>query len=422
MSHKNQASTLVKVVQPVDIEIGDNYSLDAFGRLRISEPHTVFESKLIFDNSPLFWDDQEVTGSGTTSIHSVNTASIVLAVGAVAGKRVRQTFSRPNYQPGKSQLILMSGNLRVSGGGSGITSACGIFDAGNGIFFQSKDNDINVVLRSKTTGSAVDDTVSQNSWNLDTLDGLGPSGHKVDFTKSQIFMIDYEWLGVGRVRLGLVLNGIPIYCHEFDNSNKLSGVYMSTPNLPLRYQIENDGTGAASSMRQICSTIVFEGGRTEIGEARWASTGGAALVTDTENVIYALVGIRLKSSHIGHTIEIQNIALQIQTASEFLEWLLLFNPTVAGSFTYGDQTNSGVQIALGATANTVTGGIQVLGGYDETGNNPSGGGGSANEVNNALLLGSAIDGTLDTLVLCVRPIGGAAALSVEGGISWRELT
>ena len=415
-------STLVKVVQPVDIEIGDNYSLDAFGRLRISEPHTVFESKLIFDNSPLFWDDQEVSGSGTTSTHSVNTASIVMAVGTAVGKRVRQTFIRPNYQPGKSQLILMSGNLCVSGGGLGITSACGLFDDNNGIFFQAKDNDINVVIRSKTTGSPVDDSVSQVNWNLDTLDGLGPSGHRVDFTKSQIFMLDYEWLGVGRVRLALVLNGIPVYCHEFDNSNKLTGVYMSTPNLPLRYQIENDGTGIASSMRQICSTIIFEGGRTEIGETRWASTAGAALVTDTENVIYALVGIRLKSSHIGHTIEIQNIATQIQTASEFIEWSLLFNPTVAGSFIYGDQTNSGVQISLGATANTVTNGIAILGGFDQTGNQASGGGGSANEINNALLLGSAIDGTLDTMVLCVRPTGGAAAMSVEGGIAWRELT
>ena len=421
MSHTPQPSTLVKVAQPLDIEIGNNYSVDAFGRLRISEPHTLFDSKLIFDKASLFWDDQEVSGSGTTSTHSVNEASVTLGVGSDAGKRVRQTFMRPNYQPGKSQLILMTGNLCTSGGGSGVTSDFGIFDDNNGIFIQNKDNIINVVLRSKVTGSVVDEIVSQAGWNLDTLDGLGPTGIKIDFTKSQILMIDFEWLSVGRVRVALVLGGIPVYFHEFNNANKLSGAYMSTPNLPLRYQIENDDKGPASTMRHICSTVISEGGRTALGIIRWASTAGVALITDAENTLFALIGIRLKSSHIGHSIEINNIALQIQTASELLEWVLILNPTVAGTFTYSDQPNSGVQIALGATANTVTGGTQLLGGYDETGNNASGGGGSSNEINNAILLGSAIDGTLDTMVLCVRPIGGVSAISVEGGIDWREL-
>ena len=78
---------------------------DAFGRLRTSEPYTIFDSKQIFDNQPLFWDDQEESGSGTTSVHDADAARTRIGVAnTTAGKRTRQTFMRFNYQPGKSQL------------------------------------------------------------------------------------------------------------------------------------------------------------------------------------------------------------------------------------------------------------------------------------------------------------------------------
>ena len=418
---RDKPSMLVQQHLGVGAELSRDYQEDAFGRLRVSSPETLFDSKMLFDNSPLFWDDQEVSGSGTNSTYSSDEAAVTLSVGTAAGKRVRQTFMRPNYHPGKSQLILMTGNLCLSGGGSGITSSFGIFDTDNGIFLQHKDGIVNVVLRSKVTGSVVDKVIPQSSWNLDKLDGSGQSKIRLNPTKSQILMIDFEWLSVGRVRASLVLDGIPRYFHEFRNDNAVAGAYMSTPNLPLRYQIENDGTGIASTMYHICSTIISEGGSESIGALRWTSTAGTQLVTNAEGTIFALLGIRLKSDHIGAGVEIDHIALQIQTASEYLEWILMLNPTVASAFTYGDQTNSAVQTATGTTANTVTGGTKLTGGFSETGNNSSGGNTLLNHIQNAIRLGSKIDGTVDEMVLCVRPIGGAAAMDVEGGIAWREL-
>ena len=415
------ASTEVKVTNPIRIKSEDGPTADAFGRLRVAEPQTIFDSKLLYDAAPLLWDDIELSGAGTASNFSVPTASSVLSVGAnTAGVRIRQTFRRMNYQPGKCQQIIMTGNLRLTGGGPGITSAFGLFDDDNGILLKDNEGIVECILRSNTTGSPVNRTIPQSEWNLDTLDGNGPSGIRLDFTKSHLIMIDYAWLGVGRVRMGVVIKGCLIYFHEFDNSNILDVSYMSTPDLPLRYQITNDGTGQASSLRHMCCTVISEGGRNPSGVLRWESSAGAAVTTDAENIIFAIIGLRLKSDHLSAEILLNRVGLSIQTTGEKAEWLLIFNPTVASTFAYADVTNSALQVAHGATLNRVTGGTIVTGGYVETGQMVTGGDNIAEELKNAMLLGSSILGVRDTVVLCVRPIGGVSALDVEGGLGWRE--
>ena len=401
------------------MKFGDSPSIDAFGRLRVSNPETIFESKQIFDNAPLFWDDREESGGSTTSTHSTAKASSTMAVAnTTAGVRTRQTFERFNYQPGKSHLILMTGVLDETGGGSGITRAIGYFDDNNGLFFEDDEGTIKVVRRTKVTGSIVNSKVAQSSWNLDVMDGTGPSGITVDWTKSQIFMIDFEWLSVGRVRFGLVIHGIPVYVHELLNANTLNVAYMSTPNLPCRYRIENDGTGAASTMVHICATVTSEGGAHDLGVLRYKSTEGTHVDCTDQNVIYAIVGIRLKSAAIGGTVKMVATSLAEHAGTKNAEWILKWNPAVAGTFTYGDETNSLVQTATGASANTVTGGTDIDGGHFSTDKK----GGSAGEIlEDALTLGAKIDGTVDEIVLCVRPIGGSSAIDVEGSLTWREL-
>jgi len=136
-------------------ELAVNNPKDAFGRLRVSEPFTVFDGKQINDNLPLFWDDQEVSGSGTSSTYSMANARSRLAVSAsTAGKRVRQTFMRFNYQPGKSQLVFMTGGLGAANGG--ITEDIGIGDDDNGLFFRHEDGTFKVTTKTSTSGSAVD--------------------------------------------------------------------------------------------------------------------------------------------------------------------------------------------------------------------------------------------------------------------------
>lgn len=151
----------------VDVRTQDSPSVDAFGRWRVSNPETHFDSKLIFDNDPFFWDDVEFSGSGTSSTHSAATASVTLGVSnTTAGSRVRQTFMRFNYQPGKSQMVMMTGVLNKTGGGTGITRRIGLFDANNGLFFEDAAGAYKVVRRTAVTGSPVDNTVAQSSLRL----------------------------------------------------------------------------------------------------------------------------------------------------------------------------------------------------------------------------------------------------------------
>ncbi len=412
-------------IQRVLIGSDDGPAVDAFGRFRVSQPVTTFDSKLLHgSNQPLFWDEV-LTGTMAVAGPTVNKPYIDwTSTDVTAGSRTRQTFRRFNYQPGKSQLVLMSAILELaSGTKTGCVRQVGMFDDDNGAFFESNAGIINVVTRSKDSGSAVDSSVAQASWNIDTLDGgdhaSNPSGLNLDITKAQIFVIDFQWLSAGRVRFGIEISGNIVYVHETEVANTGTIPWSSTSNLPLRYAITTTTNSGVCSMRVICSSVVAEGGTDDIGIVRYKSTAGATVVTAVENTVYAVIGIRLKTDFIGTTVKMLRMAMQSQTNSEFLEWVMLFNPTVAGTFTYGDLSNSAVQTALGATANTVTGGFELAGGFVQSGKD---GGSDSATMPSALVLGSAIDGTLDTIVLCARPIGGVAAADVEGSMTWRELT
>lgn len=412
------------------IAAADSPSIDAFGRWRVSNPQTLFDSKNIFDdpdlassveNQPLFFDNQETSGSGTSTTYDNDTASQTISVAnTTAGVRVRQTKRRFNYQPGKSQLIFQTFVLGTSG--TGIIRREGVFDEENGLFLEDNEGTYRFVRRTFTSGSAVDNAVAQTNWNIDPLDGTGPSGITLDFTKTQILATDFEWLGVGRVRMGFVIDGKFYYAHEFLNANSLAEVYMSTPNLPIRSEIRNDGTGAAASLIQICSSVISEGGSQDLGFVRAVDTNGTHVDCDVENTEYAILGVRLKQNYLGATVKLVEGAAQLQTASDQGIVRIRVNPTVAGTFTYSDVSQSAIQLATGATANTVTGGYSISSGFVQSGSAAAGASGSGvRQFNDVFALGSLIDGTSDTLVLTFQPIAGTTNADVEGSLSIREL-
>jgi len=404
----------------------DSPSIDAFARLRVSEPHTIFDTKNIFDddaiagtaeNQPLFWDNQQTSGGSTTTVYNVNQAKQTLSVAnGVAGVRVRQTLQRFNYQPGKSQLIFITFNLNDLYEGN--NKRVGLFDENNGIFLEGSGTDLNIVRRTYTSNETVDNQVIQSSWNIDPMDGTGPSGITLDCTKTQILIIDFEWLGVGRVRTGFVIDGLIYYVHEFLNANNLTTVYMSTPNLPIRYEIENTGTGPADSIDCICSSVISEGGVEELGMVRSASTS-TLVDANAAGTTYALIGLRLKSAYKGATVNILAMSMMETAGSKDILWSLQYNPTVAGAFTYNNLSNSAVQVAYGATANTVTNGKIIASGFFNSANGGISGVASQN-INTALKIGTKIDGTQIPIVLCATPIVVTNA-DVYGSLTWREL-
>lgn len=387
--------------------------LDTFGRLQVGLPQTLFDSKHIYDNQPLFWDDQQISGASTTSTYSQNRASVTLGVNAqTAGSRVRQTFRSFNYQPGKSQLVLMTGV--IGSGNTSVTKRWGYFNEANGLFFEQVGTTLKVVRRSSATGSPVDTAVNQGSWNIDNLDGTGPSGLTLDITKSNIYVIEFQWLGVGSVFFAIKIGKLLVAVHEFQNANNLSSVYMSSGNLPLRWEIQSAGGGANTtvSIEHICCSVLSVGGQEKLGVSRSLSTQGTRLVASASGTLYAMIGIRLKSTALTASVFVESISVIAESVDDF-EWEILLNPTVAGTFTFSDVTNSVIQSAFGATANTVTGGTLLASGFAKDSTPIS------EVLNNALTIGATIAGVADRLVLCIRPL--SAGLNTQGSLTYREL-
>lgn len=394
-------------------------SVDAFNRWRVSGLETAFESKRHLTAQTLLWADAETSGSGTSSAFSANEAATTLSVGATtAGVRTNQTKQRFNYQAGKS--IKIDCTFSEFDTATGITKRVGYFDANNGIFLESAEGTVRLVRRSYVTGSAVDSVVNQSAWD-DPLDGTGASGVTIDWTKTQIMVIDLQWLGVGSVRLSFVVNGTAVAAHELHHANSLATVYMSTPNLPVRYEIENDGTGLADDFVAICSDVSIEGTQNQTGLQFLARTA-SAISCATAGTIYPLLAIRLKSARVGTVVDLTKVSILETTGDNYL-WSLYFNPTVTGgSFSFSSvNAESSVEYALGNGTLVITGGtgVEFDGGFISNSNQRTAG--IVNQaINNALRLGVDLAGALDEIVLAYTPL--AASSSVYALMQWNELS
>lgn len=386
---------------------------DAFGRLRMSAPETIFDSKQLYDNLPLFYDDQAVSGAGTSSTYSSARASSLLGVSAnTAGKRVRQTFRRFNYQPGKSQEIMLT--FVGNNAGAGIITEVTYGDDDNGIGYTRINGVDYLFLRSALSGTTtLVELTNGNLWTSKFPD--------INFTKAQILIIDFEWLGVGTVRVGFVVDGVIWYFHAFNHANKITSVYMSTPNLPIRYSIENDGTGAAASLEQICSVVISEGGTQATGLTLAGSRGNSTIATPAENVWYPLMSGRLKSTHFGVTIQPTDIFVVADGATDF-EIGLFYEPSIAepDAASWVPVLNSAIEYDISRTVTNIVSGGTLLNVALTSQTNQARG--VSVTFRNRLTLGAFIDGTPTELVVAVRRVsGGTTSRAFLAAVNWAEL-
>jgi hypothetical protein len=310
----------------------DEEQLDAFSRLRVSNPTSQLYTQHQYDKNPLIWDE-ELTGAAT-STHDADNSGVDLAVTTASGdKGVHQTIEHYRYQPGKSQQIFMT--FTMAAAQTNLEQRVGYFDDADGIFLEQTGSTIQIVKRSSTSGSAVDTAVAQASWNLDTLDGTGASGLTLDLTKSQILSIDLQWLGVGRVRVGFDIAGRIILAHEFLNANSISGPYMTTANLPATYEIENTAViSSAATLKCGCAAISSEGGLSLDRGFPFSvdSTLGAGLHTIGASTEVPVLAIRPKATF-------NSIANHTDIFLENVEAFALGQPCLAR--TYYDPTVTG---------------------------------------------------------------------------------
>lgn len=400
------------LLRQLDTVYKDGANLDAFGRLRVASPETLFDSKCLFSKRPLFWDE-DLTATGT-STYDVNRATVVLEVPASGDKVIRQTKEFFNYQPGKSQVAMISFN--ECGHEVNTLKRIGIFYENDGIFFEDDGTDYKIVLRTSTSGAPADTAITQLNWNLDTMDGNGISAVTIDFTKTQILLIDYEWLGVGRVRCGWVIDGKTYYFHEFLNANNETVVYMATPNLPIRYEIEATGVPVGTpKLEAICSTVITENGhkpRGMIYSISNASTGLSVTGSSQES----LIQLRIRSSRIrcGSIIPI-DMSVLCTTATNFM-WSVRLNPTVAGGAASWQSVGDDSIVEYDVTQNgTVSGGTIIASGYASTDINQA-----QASLESSIHAAANIAGTSDVIVLSVLNLA-AGAETFYGSLIWQEL-
>ena len=339
-------------------------SYDAFTRFRVSEPQIIFDCKLLYDKQSLFWDDARTAGNGTSSVFNSNQASVTLSVSSnVVGTHVRQTYQRFVYQPGKSQLILMTGIFGSNE--EGVTKRLGCFDNSNGVFFQTgpASDDFYIVKRTSVSGTPVDTRIPQREWNKNKLQSTDVIS--LDKSKANIYYFNYEWLGVGDVFCGVVLGGKYISLHEFYVSNSQATVSLSVPNLPLRYEISNNGTGKADQLVCICTSVMSEGGQENIGYIYSVDRGTTPLSVTTSGVIYPILSIRLMPGKTALNVFLENISIVTTSNNVLYRWTIYVNPTFSGAaLTWTSYPNNHFQFNnTASTTTSITGGTLLYSGY-----------------------------------------------------------
>lgn len=320
--------------------------IDAFGRLRVSQPYTLFDSQNRYTADSQF---STATGTGGSTTYLANESTVRLDVTTSSGSYVyRQSFRSFPYQPGKSLLVLAT--FVMNAAKANLRQRVGYFNTENGVFFQQDGFIKSFVLRSYVTGSVSDArTVNQADWNVDKLDGTGPSGLTLAVNTAQILFMDFEWLGVGTVRCGFIINGEYIICHKFQNANVLQNVYMTTAILPIRYEIENTGTTpSASSLKQICSSVMSEGGYDAVDALSVARR--TTQLTNIDTTFLPLISIRLKSTRLGAVV-LPHVYQFLPVTNQNYEVVMVKNPTLTGaSWVTADFEN--VEYDVSATAYT----------------------------------------------------------------------
>ena len=385
-------------------------NLDAFGRLRVSQPYTLFDSQNRYAADPQF---DTSTSTGGTATHLSNESSVSMAVTTTSGSEVvRQTFRVFPYQPGKSLLLLAT--FKMDTAKANLRQRVGYFNTGNGVFLEKNGTGVpRFVVRTSTSGSASDARyVDQTSWNGDKLDGTGTSGITIDLTTTQILFLDFEWLGVGSVRCGFVINGQFVVCHTFHNANIQTAVYMTTAILPVRYEITNTGTTASSSaMKQICSSVMSEGGYEAVSQEYVARMTAATTGTFLTTTFKPLVSIRLASTALGSVILPYNLNF-LPTTSDNYELALFENATLTTPTWTAISNNSKVEQDIASTS--MTGGSLVYSEFTtgKSGRVPLA---TGSGYNWDLQLGCSLTNVSDIYTLAARTLtstgGGIGALS-----------
>ena len=338
-------------------------SQDAFGRLRVSEPLTLFDSSHRYSDNGLWVSASGVSGNSSfNSDQGLINLNVTNASGSYISRETTKVFA---YQPGKS--LFNMNTFVMSPAKTNLRQRVGYFSTLNGLYLELDDNTLTFVKRTSVGGSISEEKIPQSQWNGDKLDGTDASGFTLDITKAQILWMDLEWLGVGSVRIGFVINGKFILCHTFHHANIIDSTYITTACLPLRYEIENkNSTTGSSTLKQICSTVLSEGGYELRGAQRQVDLPlNAPRTCTTANVNYPAISLRLKSSpnKLDSIVILSAVNIVGEGNNGIFNWKLIANGTTSGGSWVSPSLDSSVQYNTSGTSFSIGNGRTIAGGY-----------------------------------------------------------
>jgi hypothetical protein len=342
-------------------------NLDAFGRVRVSNPFTLFDSSHRYSDNNLWSTDTTGTAAAT---FSADEGLVNLTVGSASGDEVvRETIKVFAYQPGKSLLVMSTFVMGTAK--AGLRQRVGYYGSANGFYIEREGSSVYFVERSSVTGVVTNTQVPQAEWNQDTLDGNGPSGITLDLSKSQILYMDIEWLGLGTARMGFIIDGVFVPAHNFNHANLTTTTYITTASLPLRYEMANTAaTSGASTLKQVCSTVISEGGFALTGLQQAIGIPITAPITlTTAGTYYPLVSIRLKTTRLDAIVVLTALSILALSNNVNYEWRLVASGTTTGGTWTSAGTNSGVEYNI--TGTSFTGGRVLAAGYTQGSNQGS---------------------------------------------------
>ncbi len=353
---------------PIPVSIGGT-NVDAFGRLRTSNPLTLFDSSHRFSDNNLWVNG--ITGTAAATFNP-DEGLVDLTVGTANGDEIiRETTKVFSYQPGKSLLVMNTFVFGVAK--TNLRQRVGYFGAANGLYFERKGTSLYFVERSSVTGSVINTPVAQSEWNQDPLNGTGPSGITLDATKAQILYIDIEWLGLGTCRLGFIIDGVFVPAHNFNHANLITTTYITTASLPLRYEMKNDGApnpATTSTLKQVCSTVISEGGYELRGLQQAIGTDILTPRTlTTAGTLYPVISIRLKSTRLDGIVILTALSIMGITNNANYQWRVVASGTTTGGTWVSAGTSSAVDYNITGTA--TTGGRILASGYFQGSNQGS---------------------------------------------------
>jgi hypothetical protein len=396
LTYQNVNETIGKVMY------ADSASNDAFSRLRISNTNTLFDGALVDNCHNEIFDISFVNGANFTYNQTQSTMTFDVSRSGQFVKR--QSHFRARYQPGKSLLILASfyfGTFIPSGAYQRI----GFFDEDEGIYLQQDSSGISWNLKSESIGTTI--PVSQSNWNIDSLNGSGPSGITLDLTQTNIIVIDLQWLGVGRIRVGFQNKGRIIYCHQF-NIDDLSYPYIRTPYQPVRTEVGTITNQSQNvSVKQICCSMISEGGYDPVGYLR------SYIMENTKETNISsytpILSIRLKQPF--YRGQIFPISFSVSASNQLVFLKLFYRCSLTGA----NFTSASDYAEVDVSATSLSGGYTIDSDYVTTQSNFT----FQNIPELLLGLQSNINRDCDILTLAAKSSSGTP--SVRANLVWKEI-